>query len=145
MNQDKRPFAEMTADELLAVCAARGIAGLACPSANRFGRISSTTAVHVAAEFGDELPVLDGGASGPGEEGAAVFGVRAGPGIGAGGIFRTAETDSACRFPGRTGTAFGTDRHFVPQLFDPDAAIPLGKLFRKKKYIPERETAVFSA
>lgn len=31
------------------------------PSANRSGRISPTTADHVAAEFGDEVPVLDGG------------------------------------------------------------------------------------
>lgn len=36
--------------------------GLAAPSANRFGRISPTTAAHVRAEFGDEVPiVLDGG------------------------------------------------------------------------------------
>ena len=36
--------------------------GLAAPSANRFGRISPTSAAHVRAEFGDELPlVLDGG------------------------------------------------------------------------------------
>lgn len=36
--------------------------GLAAPSANRFGRISPTTAAHVRAEFGDALPiVLDGG------------------------------------------------------------------------------------
>ena len=53
---------------LLAACAARGIAGLATPSANRFGRISSTTAAHVAAEFGDELLVLDGGACSVGIE-----------------------------------------------------------------------------
>src|SRR5690606_2820082 len=36
--------------------------GLAAPSANRFGRISPTTAEHVREEFGDALPVvLDGG------------------------------------------------------------------------------------
>ncbi|MCU0757231.1 MAG: L-threonylcarbamoyladenylate synthase [Xanthomonadales bacterium] len=36
--------------------------GLAAPSANRYGRISPTTAAHVRAEFGRELPlVLDGG------------------------------------------------------------------------------------
>jgi L-threonylcarbamoyladenylate synthase len=35
---------------------------LAAPSANRYGRISPTTAAHVRAEFGRELPlVLDGG------------------------------------------------------------------------------------
>ncbi|MBD8524238.1 L-threonylcarbamoyladenylate synthase [Pseudomarimonas arenosa] len=37
--------------------------GLAAPSANRFGRISPTTAAHVRSEFGDQVPlVLDGGA-----------------------------------------------------------------------------------
>lgn len=36
--------------------------GVAAPSANRFGRISPTTAAHVREEFGDELTVLDGGA-----------------------------------------------------------------------------------
>lgn len=35
--------------------------GLAAPSANRFGHISPTRAEHVRAEFGDELPILDGG------------------------------------------------------------------------------------
>ncbi len=37
-------------------------AGIAAPSANRFGRISPTTAVHVAEELGDRIPmILDGG------------------------------------------------------------------------------------
>ena len=35
--------------------------GLAAPSANQFGRVSPTTAAHVAGEFGDSLLVLDGG------------------------------------------------------------------------------------
>ena len=36
--------------------------GLAAPSANRFGRVSPTTAQHVREEFGEALPlVLDGG------------------------------------------------------------------------------------
>jgi L-threonylcarbamoyladenylate synthase len=38
--------------------------GIAAPSANRFGRVSPTTAEHVRAEFGDRLAmVLDGGSS----------------------------------------------------------------------------------
>ena len=37
--------------------------GVAAPSANRFGHVSPTTAEHVRAEFGDALPVLDGGAA----------------------------------------------------------------------------------
>jgi L-threonylcarbamoyladenylate synthase len=36
--------------------------GVSAPSANKFGRVSPTTAQHVAAEFGDDLLVLDGGA-----------------------------------------------------------------------------------
>jgi len=36
--------------------------GVAAPSANRFGRLSPTTAAHVREEFGDAVPiVLDGG------------------------------------------------------------------------------------
>ncbi len=37
--------------------------GIAAPSANRFGRISPTTASHVYAEFGERIPILDGGAA----------------------------------------------------------------------------------
>ncbi len=36
--------------------------GVSAPSANKFGRVSPTTAEHVASEFGEELLVLDGGA-----------------------------------------------------------------------------------
>ena len=47
---------------LLAAFAERGGEGIAAPSANRFGRISATTAQHVKSEFGDEVAIiLDGG------------------------------------------------------------------------------------
>ena len=36
--------------------------GVSAPSANKFGRVSPTTAQHVATEFGNDLLVLDGGA-----------------------------------------------------------------------------------
>ncbi len=49
------------AQALLAAAAQRGVQGVAAPSANRFGRVSPTTAAHVAAEFGPDLLVLDGG------------------------------------------------------------------------------------
>jgi L-threonylcarbamoyladenylate synthase len=49
-----------------------GQGGLAAPSANRFGRISPTTAAHVRAELGDELLVLDGGACAVGIESTIV-------------------------------------------------------------------------
>jgi L-threonylcarbamoyladenylate synthase len=47
--------------------------GLAAPSANRFGRVSPTTAAAVRAELGDVVPVvLDGGASAVGVESTIV-------------------------------------------------------------------------
>jgi L-threonylcarbamoyladenylate synthase len=47
--------------------------GIAAPSANRFGRISPTTAEHVRSELGDRVDlVLDGGASEVGIESAIV-------------------------------------------------------------------------
>ena len=53
--------AHPVAQALLAACAAQGVPGIAGPSANRFGRVSPTTAAHVHHEFGDALLVLDGG------------------------------------------------------------------------------------
>lgn len=43
-------------------------AGVAAPSANKFGRVSPTAAAHVASEFPGELLVLDGGRSDVGLE-----------------------------------------------------------------------------
>ena len=54
--------AHPVAHALLKAAAALGVAAIAAPSANRFGRISPTTAAHVVEEFGDDLLVLDGGA-----------------------------------------------------------------------------------
>ncbi|MEY2952016.1 MAG: hypothetical protein RLZZ401_103, partial [Pseudomonadota bacterium] len=53
--------AHPVAQAVLQACAALGVAGLAAPSANQFGRVSPTTAAHVLSEFGDGLLVLDGG------------------------------------------------------------------------------------
>lgn len=39
----------------------RPVWGVAAPSANKFGRVSPTTAEHVRSEFGDALLILDGG------------------------------------------------------------------------------------
>ncbi len=56
--------AHPVAQAVLHACQAlpQPIWGLAAPSANKFGRISPTTAAHVAEEFGADLLVLDGGA-----------------------------------------------------------------------------------
>lgn len=54
--------------------------GVAAPSANRFGRVSATTAAHVREEFGDVVAcVLDGGAADVGIESTIVDCSRAAP------------------------------------------------------------------
>ena len=57
---------------LLERCAQAGIAGLAAPSANRFGQVSPTAATHVSDELGPALMVLDGGTCELGIESAIV-------------------------------------------------------------------------
>ncbi|MES3013597.1 MAG: L-threonylcarbamoyladenylate synthase [Pseudomonadota bacterium] len=57
---------------LLAAAHARGVPGVAAPSANRFGRVSPTRAAHVVDEFGTDLTVLDGGDSEVGIESGIV-------------------------------------------------------------------------
>jgi L-threonylcarbamoyladenylate synthase len=67
------------AQALLHACAERGVPGLSGPSANRFGRVSPTTADHVLAEFGDAVAVLDGGACEVGIESTIVDCTRGAP------------------------------------------------------------------
>jgi L-threonylcarbamoyladenylate synthase len=67
------------AQALLHACRARGVMGLAGPSANQFGRVSPTTAAHVQGEFGPELLILDGGACGVGIESTIVDCTRGAP------------------------------------------------------------------
>ena len=67
------------AHALLRAAAERGIFGLAAPSANRFGRVSPTSAAHVADEFGDTLLVLDGGPCSVGIESAIIDCTRGAP------------------------------------------------------------------
>lgn len=64
--------AHPVARALLQAAAQLGVAGVAAPSANRFGRVSPTHAAHVAQEFGDRLTVLDGGPCQVGIESAIV-------------------------------------------------------------------------
>ena len=66
---------------LLREAALLGVAGVAAPSANRFGRVSPTLAAHVVAEFGPGLAVLDGGACDIGIESAIVDCTREQPAL----------------------------------------------------------------
>jgi L-threonylcarbamoyladenylate synthase len=73
--------AHPVAHALLQAAAALGVRGVAAPSANRFGRISPTTAAHVASEFADQpaLLILDGGDCSVGIESAIVDCSRGAP------------------------------------------------------------------
>jgi L-threonylcarbamoyladenylate synthase len=64
--------AHPVARSLLAEALRLGVPGVAAPSANRFGRVSATTAAHAVQEFGAELKVLDGGECPGGIESAIV-------------------------------------------------------------------------
>lgn len=67
-----RAPAHPVARAVLAAARALGVAGVAAPSANRFGRVSPTLARHVVEEFGPGLLVLDGGACEVGIESSIV-------------------------------------------------------------------------
>jgi L-threonylcarbamoyladenylate synthase len=71
--------AHPVAQELLAACAKHGVYGISAPSANKFGKVSPTTAAHVRAEFGSELMVLDGGACDVGIESTIIDCTRGAP------------------------------------------------------------------
>jgi L-threonylcarbamoyladenylate synthase len=84
------------AQALLAACAAQGVAGVAGPSANRFGRVSPTTAAHVEEEFGDTLLVLDGGPCEVGIESTIVDCSRGAPVLLRPGLITRAQIEAAC-------------------------------------------------
>jgi len=73
--------------------------GVAGPSANRFGRVSPTTAPHVAEEFGDELLVLDGGPCAVGIESSIVDCTRSRPVLLRPGVLTRAQLEAACGEP----------------------------------------------
>ncbi len=84
------------AQAVLRACAAQGLHGLAAPSANAFGRVSPTTAVHVQAEFGDGLLVLDGGACDVGIESTIIDCTRGAPVLLRPGGISRAQVEAAC-------------------------------------------------
>jgi L-threonylcarbamoyladenylate synthase len=117
--------AHPVAHALLLACAAAtpAVHGLAGPSANRFGRVSPTTAAHVASEFDEDLLVLDGGATPVGIESAIVDCTRGVPVLLRPGTLTRAQIESACgerlwlpqEMPGGAPRASGTlESHYAP-------------------------------
>ncbi|MBC7608988.1 MAG: threonylcarbamoyl-AMP synthase [Polaromonas sp.] len=83
----------------LRACLDLGVSGVAGPSANRFGRVSPTTAQHVASEFGDALLVLDGGPCEVGIESCIVDCTRGRPVLLRPGVLTLAQLEAACGEP----------------------------------------------
>ncbi|MDB5743637.1 MAG: translation factor [Polaromonas sp.] len=80
----------------LKACLELGVSGVAGPSANRFGRVSPTTAAHVAQEFGDALRVLDGGPCAVGIESSIVDCTRGRPVLLRPGVLARSLLEAAC-------------------------------------------------
>ncbi|RQP26627.1 L-threonylcarbamoyladenylate synthase [Piscinibacter terrae] len=120
------------AHALLAEARSAGVPGVAAPSANRFGRISPTTAAHVAGEFGDELMVLDGGPCDVGIESSIVDCTRDHPVLLRPGVLTRAEIEAAAGEPLRdrdeaAPRASGTlEAHYAPTA--PLRLMPAGQL-----------------
>jgi len=117
--------AHPVAHALLEACARRAppVSGLAAPSANKFGRVSPTTAEHVRAEFGDDLLVLDGGPCRVGIESTIVDCTRGSPVLLRPGVLTRGEIEAACgqplrspeELPDQTPRASGTlAAHYAP-------------------------------
>jgi len=113
--------AHPVAQALLAGAAGLGVAGVAGPSANRFGRISPTTAAHVQEEFGDALSILDGGECEAGIESAIVDCSRGTPALLRPGVLTRAQLEAALGQPLREAgrdapRASGTlEAHYAPR------------------------------
>lgn len=90
--------AHPVAHALLLACrgAAVPVLGLAGPSANKFGRVSPTTASHVHAEFGDALLILDGGPCRVGIESTIIDCTRGAPVLLRPGMLTPASIEQAC-------------------------------------------------
>ena len=106
---------------LIEAAAQRGVHGVAAPSANRFGRISPTTAAHVQGEFGETIAVLDGGPCAVGIESAIVDCTRGVPVLLRPGSLDRAALDAAAGAPlqdrdADAPRASGTlDAHYAPR------------------------------
>jgi len=70
--------------------------GLAAPSANRFGRVSPTTAAHVQSELGEALLILDGGPCDVGIESTIIDCTRGQPVLLRPGVITRLQVEQAC-------------------------------------------------
>ncbi|PUE53849.1 threonylcarbamoyl-AMP synthase [Limnohabitans sp. 2KL-17] len=84
------------AQALLTACLALGVQGVSAPSANRFGRVSPTTAAHVQSELGADLLILDGGECDVGIESTIIDCTRGAPVLLRPGQITRVQIEAAC-------------------------------------------------
>jgi L-threonylcarbamoyladenylate synthase len=84
------------AQALLQACLPLGVLGVSAPSANRFGRVSPTSAAHVQSELGHDLLVLDGGDCEVGIESTIIDCTRGEPVLLRPGQITRAQIEAAC-------------------------------------------------
>jgi L-threonylcarbamoyladenylate synthase len=121
--------AHPVARELMAQALALGVPGIAAPSANRFGRVSPTTAQHVREEFADAVPVLEGGACQAGIESAIVDCTRSQPAL-----LRPGTVDRAA-----------LEQAAGQVLREPDADAPRASGTLESHYAPVARVRLFAA
>ena len=123
-----RSPAHPVAQALLVAARRLGVAGVAGPSANRFGRVSPTRAAHVEQEFGAALAVLDGGPCAVGIESSIVDCSRERPVLLRPGVLTRAQIEAAAQEP----------------LHDADAAAPRAPGTLATHYAPRAEVRLMS-
>lgn len=120
--------AHPVARAVLAAARSLGVLGVAAPSANRFGRVSPTSAQHVVSEFGSELLVLDGGECEVGIESSIVDCSRGEPVLLRPGVLARAEIEAAAG----------------ARLRAPDAEAPSASGTLPAHYAPRARVRIFS-
>lgn len=128
--------AHPVAHALLLACAnaTPPIAGLAAPSANKFGRVSPTTAQHVRFEFGDGLLVLDGGPCEVGIESTIVDCTRGVPVLLRPGVLTADAVSAACG-----------QRLLLPQEVEERQAAPRASGTLESHYAPRATVRLMDA
>ncbi len=122
----------------LKACLELGASGVAGPSANRFGRVSPTTAQHVSQEFGDALLVLDGGPCQVGIESSIVDCTRGQPVLLRPGVLTRAQLEAACGEP-------VLDKEEAAATVDAEGAAPRAPGTLASHYAPHAKVRLMDA
>ena len=125
------------AQAVMRAAQALGVHGISAPSANRFGRVSPTTAAHVQDELGSELLVLDGGPCDVGIESTIIDCTRGQPVLLRPGMLSLESMSKAAGEPVLTPQAFA-------QLYPSPAVAPRASGTLESHYAPRARVHLLS-